>query len=54
LQLADKLAGNKAALWCLAMVSVSTILAFFAGRLSARWHKAELLTRQVSPSSFNA
>ena len=45
LQLADKLAGGKAALWCLCMVSLSTILAFFAGRLSTRWHKTELLLR---------
>jgi hypothetical protein len=41
LQLSDKLAGGKAVLWCLSMVSVSTILAFFAGRLSARWHRTE-------------
>ena len=45
LQLADKLAGGKAALWCLCMVSLSTILAFFSGRLSARWHKTEMLLR---------
>lgn len=41
LQLSDKLAGGKAVLWCLSMVSISTILAFFAGRLSARWHRME-------------
>jgi hypothetical protein len=41
LQLSDKLAGGKAVLWCLSMVSVSTILAFFAGRLSTRWHRME-------------
>src|SRR6478672_7118550 len=34
-QLADKLGGGKAALWCLCMVSVSATLAFFAGRLSS-------------------
>jgi hypothetical protein len=45
LQLADKLASGKAALWCLCMVSLSTILAFFSGRLSTRWHKAEMLLR---------
>jgi hypothetical protein len=45
LQLADKLAGGKAALWCVCMVSVSTILAFFAGKLSTRWRQAELLLR---------
>jgi hypothetical protein len=45
LQLADKLAGGKAALWCLCMISVSTILAFFAGRLGASWHRAEMMLR---------
>ena len=45
LQLADKLAGGKAALWCLCMISVSTILAFFAGRLGASWHRAEMMMR---------
>ena len=48
LQLADKLAGGKAALWCVCMVSVSTILAFFAGKLSTRWRQAELMLRAVS------
>jgi hypothetical protein len=47
LQLADKLEGGKAVLWCLCMVGVSTILAFFAGRLSARWHKTEMFIRQT-------
>ena len=48
LQLADKLAGGKAALWCVCMVSVSTILAFFAGKLSSRWRQAELMLRAIS------
>jgi len=50
LQLADKLAGGKAVLWCLCMVGISTILAFFAGRLSARWHKTEMFLRQTGLS----
>jgi hypothetical protein len=45
LQLADKLHGGKAALWCLCMVSTSVILAFFAGRLSGRWYRAEMMLR---------
>ena len=45
LQLADKLAGGKAALWCLCMISLSTILAFFAGRLGTSWHRAEMMLR---------
>jgi hypothetical protein len=45
LQLADKLAGGQAALWCLCMVSVATILAFFAGRMSVQWRRAERMLR---------
>jgi len=45
LQLADKLPGGKAALWCLCMVSLSAILAFFAGRLSSQWQRADLVRR---------
>jgi hypothetical protein len=46
LQLNDGLAGGRAALWCLCMVSVCTILAFFAGRLSFHWWRVELLRRR--------
>jgi hypothetical protein len=45
LEFADKLAGGKAALWCLCLVSLSTSLAYFAARLSMRWEQAELLSR---------
>jgi hypothetical protein len=45
LQLADKLAGGQAALWCLCMVSIATILAFSAGRMSVQWCKAERMLR---------
>jgi hypothetical protein len=47
LQLADKLAGGKAALWCLCMTSVSMILAFFAGRQSVQWRNAERIRKGV-------
>lgn len=47
LQLHDKLAGGKAVLWCLCMVCVWTIMAFFAGRLSVRWRHKEQLARQA-------
>jgi hypothetical protein len=46
-QLADKLAGGQAALWCLCMVCVATILAFFAGRMSVRWRAAERVLQAV-------
>ena len=45
LQLADKLAGGQAALWCLCMVSVATILALFAGRMSLAWQRAQRVLR---------
>ena len=48
LQLADKVAGGQAALWCLAMTSVSTIIAFFAGRLSVQWRRTETLLRHAA------
>src|SRR5437764_13056873 len=47
LQWADKLAGGKASLWCLCMTSLSTILAFFAGRLSIQWRRAEQIRRSA-------
>ena len=50
LQLADQVAGGKAALWCVAMVSLSTVLAFFAGRLARQWRRAELIVRQAGLS----
>jgi hypothetical protein len=49
-QLADQLAGGRAALWCVAMVSLSSVLAFFAGRLAMRWRRAESIVRQAGLS----
>jgi hypothetical protein len=43
LQLTDKIEGGKAALWSLCMVSLFTLLAFFAGRMSVRWRRTEHL-----------
>lgn len=52
LQLQDKVAGGQAALWSLCQASLYTLLAFFAGRMSVRWHRAELVLHSVglSPS----
>jgi hypothetical protein len=47
LQLADKLVGGKAALWCLCMLSLSAILAFLAGRQSIRWRQTEIVRRRA-------
>jgi hypothetical protein len=46
LQLAGKADGGKAALWCVCIVSLSTILAFLAGRQSFAWRRAERLARR--------
>ena len=43
LQLGDKLEGGRASLWCLCMMSVAILLAFFAGRLSVRWRTSDQL-----------
>jgi len=55
LQLEDKVAGGQAALWCLCMASLFTLLGFFAGRMSVRWHRAELVLHSVglAPSQPN-
>jgi len=49
LELADNLYGNKAAGWCLIMLSISSLLAYFSGRISVRWHHAyDLATRTAT------
>ena len=40
LGLGDKLPGNRAAGWCLIMLSLSCLLAYATGRVSVRWHHA--------------
>jgi hypothetical protein len=47
LQFANKLADGRAALWCLCMISLSTLIAFFAGRLAVSWRRAEIVRRQA-------
>jgi hypothetical protein len=47
LQLADKLPRGQAALWCICMISLSTVLAFFAGRLSFQWRRQEMVRRSA-------
>jgi hypothetical protein len=49
LELGDKLAGNKATGWCLIMLSLACLLAYFSGRISVRWSNAyELMTKSSS------
>ncbi|MCU0877241.1 MAG: hypothetical protein MUF06_05595 [Pirellulaceae bacterium] len=47
LQLADKLAGGKAALWCVAMVALLVMLALAAGKLCLSWQRAERMLTAV-------
>jgi hypothetical protein len=39
LELGDKMPGNQATIWCLAMLGVFGLLAYFSGRLSFRWRR---------------
>lgn len=41
LDLADKIQGNKAAGWSFILASLSSLLAYFGGRLSVRWHQTD-------------
>ncbi len=50
LQLQDRLIGNKAHLWCLCMIAVYTVMAFFAGRACTLWHRREQLFEALSSS----
>jgi hypothetical protein len=47
LQLTDKLAGGKAALWCVAMVALLVMLALAAGKLCLSWQRAERMLTAV-------
>jgi hypothetical protein len=40
-QLAGSVTAGKAVLWCVCMVSLWTLMAFFAGRLALGWRRAE-------------
>lgn len=50
LGLGDKLDGHKATGWCLVMVSITGWLAYFAGRMSARWRYAFSILTSVMAS----
>jgi hypothetical protein len=44
LELEDKLSGNRAAGWCVIMLSLSCLLAYGMGRFSVRWHRVYQIT----------
>jgi hypothetical protein len=37
---ADKLAGNRAAMWCFIMLCFSSVLAYFLGHTAVRWQRS--------------
>ncbi len=39
LELGDMLPGGQATIWCLAMLSIYSLLAYFSGRISFRWRR---------------
>ena len=41
--------GKKAAGWCLIMLSISSLLAYFSGRISVRWRQAYEMLTTTSP-----
>jgi hypothetical protein len=44
---ADKLEGNRAAMWCFIMLCFTSVLAYFFGLTAARWQKAHRLLRKL-------
>lgn len=47
LELTDKLIDHKAAFWSIAMISTTSLIAWYAGHLSAGWHRKELILRSA-------
>ncbi len=46
LELTDQAAGNHATGWCLIMLSISILLAYFSGRIGTAWHRAYRLATE--------
>jgi hypothetical protein len=44
---ADKLEGNRAAMWCFIMLCFTSVLAYFLGLTAVRWQRAYHLLRRV-------
>lgn len=47
LQYADKVPGNRAAMWCFVMLCFTSVVTYFLGVTAARWHRSYWLLRQV-------
>jgi hypothetical protein len=46
-QYGDKLAGNRATMWCFVMLCISSVAAYFVGHSAMRWHNAYQLIKQI-------
>jgi hypothetical protein len=44
---ADKLEGNRAAMWCFIMLCFTSVLAYFLGHTAVRWQRSYRLLREV-------
>jgi hypothetical protein len=44
---ADKLEGNRAAMWCFVMLCLTSVLAYFLGLSAARWHRSYRVLREL-------
>jgi hypothetical protein len=49
LELSGRVSQNQAALWCLILLSISILLAYFSGRVSSHWCRAYRLATQNPP-----
>jgi len=47
LRYADKLAGNRAAMWCFIMLCFTSVLAYFLGHTAVRWQRSYCLVREL-------
>jgi hypothetical protein len=44
---ADKLEGNRAAMWCFIMLCLTSVLAYFLGHTAVRWQRSYRLLRKL-------
>lgn len=44
---ADKLEGNRAAMWCFIMLCFTSVLAYFLGHTAVRWQRSYRLMREL-------
>jgi hypothetical protein len=44
---ADKLEGNRAAMWCFIMLCLTSVLAYFLGLSAARWRRSYRVLREL-------